>query len=125
MVMAKKLPPGVAKEHKRISNRRHYWDNRDYYLKAGNDYSQLRRYGITPELYSSLLEEQGGKCGICGSDKAGKKGQRFAVDHDHATGDIRGLLCIACNSHLGWYEPHGTKAIVYLATARRHLKIAG
>jgi hypothetical protein len=125
MVMAAKLPPGVAKEHKRINNRRHYWDNRDKYLKMEGERSQLKRYGITPALYASLLEEQGGKCGICRKDKAGKIGQRFAVDHDHATGEIRGLLCIKCNSSLGWFEPHGAKAIVYLATARRHLKIAG
>jgi hypothetical protein len=125
MVMPAKLPPGVAKEHKRLANRRHYWDNRDKYIKMECERGQLKLYGITPALYASLLEEQGGRCGICRSDKSGKKSQRFAVDHDHDTGEIRGLLCISCNSHLGWYEPHGTKAIVYLATARRHLKIAG
>ena len=56
-------------------------------------------YGITLEEYDILLEEQNGKCKICGSDD--NNGQRFCVDHCHETGKVRGLLCRPCNLALG------------------------
>jgi hypothetical protein len=47
-----------------------------------------------------LLEEQGGKCAVCG--KLNNEGRRrLAVDHDHKTGKVRGLLCGNCNTALG------------------------
>jgi len=58
------------------------------------------RYDITIEEYNKMLEDQGGVCAICGTDKTGGKG-RFCVDHDHETDKIRGLLCRNCNLLLG------------------------
>jgi len=60
-------------------------------------------YGLTPEMYSEMLDSQGGKCAICLSEVPNKTrpGRLFCVDHDHATGKVRGLLCCACNSWLG------------------------
>jgi hypothetical protein len=55
------------------------------------------RFGITAEEYHSLLERQGGVCGICKSPP-GKK--RLIIDHDHNTGMVRGLLCYKCNLKL-------------------------
>lgn len=49
-----------------------------------------KQYGITAEDYEALLRYQGGRCYIC-RRKPGKK--RLAVDHDHRTGEVRGLLC--------------------------------
>lgn len=56
-------------------------------------------YGITPELYDELLERQRGVCLSCGTDvpSPDKRRKNFDVDHDHATGEIRGLLCSPCN----------------------------
>lgn len=59
-----------------------------------------RRYGITPADYDALLEKQGGVCAICESPSCAT-GRRLAVDHDHNTGHVRGLLCAACNLLLG------------------------
>lgn len=64
------------------------------------------RYGITPETYDRLLEEQGGVCAIClrppsRETGAGTRVLRLGVDHDHRTGRIRGLLCTSCNGALG------------------------
>ena len=120
----KRLPDHIRKANKAASKKRHYLANRDKYLKMECDRSQLRRYGVTPEIYDSLLAQQDGKCGICKKDRSGKKGQRFAVDHDHVTGEIRGLLCIKCNSCLGWFEPYGHMAITYLACSHRKLRVA-
>lgn len=56
------------------------------------------RYGITPEQYWALYEAQGGTCYIC--ERATGKVRKLAVDHDHKTGYVRGLLCKPCNSVL-------------------------
>lgn len=62
-------------------------------------YALRRKYGITPEEYESMLDSQGGCCAICG--RAPKSGRRLAVDHDHISGAVRGLLCTACNVGIG------------------------
>ena len=54
-------------------------------------------YGITPEEYEALLEYQGGVCAICLQRPVTK---RLAVDHNHRTGAVRGLLCSRCNHDL-------------------------
>lgn len=54
-------------------------------------------YGITPEQYQQMLSAQDGKCGICSN----KPIETLSVDHDHVTGQIRGLLCGKCNKALG------------------------
>jgi len=59
----------------------------------------MARYGITPEQYWALYEAQGGVCYIC--QRATGKTKRLSVDHDHATGYVRGLLCGPDNKILG------------------------
>jgi len=56
-----------------------------------------KTYGLTSEQYDALLERQGGRCAIC---RAKPKSIRLAVDHDHGTGEVRGLLCSRCNHDL-------------------------
>lgn len=58
----------------------------------------LKTYGLTLEQYEALYEAQGGVCYIC--RRATGRTRRLAVDHDHATGYVRGLLCKPCNSML-------------------------
>lgn len=58
-----------------------------------------RKYGITAEEYERMLEEQGGACAICRRSPDPKKA--LAVDHDHRTGQVRGLLCDPCNRAIG------------------------
>jgi hypothetical protein len=70
----------------------------------------LKRAGFAVQEYNSLLTAQGGGCAICG----GLPGRRkLAVDHDHATGKIRGLLCGSCNTMLG--HTHDDQSILKLA----------
>lgn len=75
------------------------------------------KYGLTPERYDAMLVEQDGKCAICGTTEAGGRSGRFHVDHDHATGVVRALLCNRCNPLIGLAEDDAgvlTAAIAYL-----------
>jgi len=63
--------------------------------------STCKKYGLTPDQYSQMLEQQGGGCAICGVTPNGK---RLAVDHCHTTGKVRGLLCSPCNTGLGVFK---------------------
>jgi hypothetical protein len=74
-----------------------------------------RQYGLTHGEYMALLEAQGGACAICGDN-----GQQraLAVDHDHVTSAIRGLLCDRCNPMLGYARD----SIAILEAAIEYLK---
>jgi len=64
-----------------------------------------RRYGITEADYERMLTRQGSACAICRSKNSGiKDSDKFAVDHDHKTGRVRGLLCTNCNKGLGCFK---------------------
>lgn len=64
-------------------------------------YRRLDKYGLTPEQYQNLLNEQNGLCAICSADLSSVTPH---IDHDHATGRVRGVLCQFCNIMIGWYE---------------------
>lgn len=57
-------------------------------------------YGLTAEEYDRLYAHQGGRCAIC--RRATGASRRLAVDHDHRTGEVRGLLCKSDNRLLGF-----------------------
>jgi len=59
-------------------------------------------YGITVQDYDDMLVKQNGVCAIC--QKKCSTGQRLAVDHDHTTKRVRGLLCGRCNQVVGRME---------------------
>jgi hypothetical protein len=56
-----------------------------------------KTYGLAPAQYEALLGLQGGRCAIC---RARPKSKRLAVDHDHGSSAVRGLLCSRCNHDL-------------------------
>ncbi len=57
-----------------------------------------RLYGLSPDAYEALYQEQGKACAICGMPSPKNP---LHVDHDHATGQVRGLLCSRCNTLIG------------------------
>lgn len=63
----------------------------------------VKSHKITPEQRKSLLAKQRYQCAICGVNQSSLK-RRLAVDHDHADGEIRGLLCSNCNLGLGLFK---------------------
>jgi hypothetical protein len=64
--------------------------------------ARLKKYGITAEEYSNMLEEQGGLCRICKDPLV--PGKEEHIDHDHVTGKVRGILCTHCNTALGKFR---------------------
>lgn len=96
---------------KLISDRDYYERNHDVIREQQVWNRLLLRYGVTREQYENMLEAQNGTCGIC--KEPCKTGQRLCVDHDHETGQVRGLLCRACNVHLGVVERPGWLAAAF------------
>ena len=69
----------------------------------------LQRFGITLDEYNNMHDVQNGLCKICGNPE--DLDRRLAVDHDHKTGRVRGLLCFKCNVFLGHIEKMGLATI--------------
>lgn len=67
--------------------------------------SRKRKYGMTEAQYLTLVASVNGRCCICGeTPKPDKLGRTLAVDHDHKSGQVRGLLCRSCNTGLGLFK---------------------
>jgi hypothetical protein len=78
---------------------------RDTTCKACRIIAQREKtLGVTQEQYLQMFKEQQGRCGICDKRLYSKRYKAFAVDHDHNTGRIRGLLCTQCNTGLGLFK---------------------
>jgi len=76
---------------------------------------KLRRaFGITEIEYNEILKRQNGHCATCPRTPE-DEGRRLAVDHDHKTGKVRGLLCYPCNISLGIYEKNKEAFDTYLS----------
>jgi len=63
-------------------------------------YTLRNKFDISVEDYDRMLKEQNGVCAICGQPESSDR-QRLSVDHNHETGEIRGLLCQKCNTMVG------------------------
>lgn len=85
----------VVKEKKQAKYKRDKSKVRDSRLKM--------KFGISLEEYNNKLKEQNGICPGCGMTPE-QNGKDFAVDHNHETGMVRGLLCSRCNAGLGFLQ---------------------
>ena len=74
-----------------------------------------KHYGISIAVYEDMLKAQDGVCAICKGSNANKR--RLSVDHNHSTGEIRGLLCLHCNTLLAYAK----ESAVILGTAIEYL----
>ena len=83
------------------------------------NYQMTRNYGIGLDEYNTMFTNQQGKCAICsGEPPKNQHKKRLNIDHCHATGKVRGLLCDACNRAIGLLKDSPdllNKAISYLA----------
>lgn len=64
---------------------------------------QLSNYGLTMAAFVAMWESQSGKCAVCSIEMlpTGRYKDSVCVDHNHVTGDVRGLLCQGCNHGIG------------------------
>ena len=89
------------KEHYDANPEKRRRQSREYYAAHADEArvsSRKRLYNISSGQYDLLLVSQGGVCAICGSPP---NGMALAVDHNHETGEVRGLLCSNCNVAIG------------------------
>jgi hypothetical protein len=90
--------------------------NPDYQKKYHKEYSNTpeeqslsrarklkKKYGLTLEQYTAMLESQNGCCIGCGSHQS-TLNHKLNVDHNHDTGKVRGLLCRECNRGIGYLK---------------------
>lgn len=70
--------------------------------KADAQKQRLKKYGLSAEQFSDLMTKQDGHCAICPTPLAGGRGEH--IDHDHVTGEVRAILCHACNTGLGHFK---------------------
>ena len=101
----------------------------NYNKNIRNSYLK-KNYGIDEDEYERMFDAQDGVCAICRLPETRTKKSksndlnqqtRLAIDHDHKTGNIRGLLCYKCNVGLGYFQDDATrlnKAIWYLGLTK-------
>lgn len=92
-----------------------------------NRRTALKRYGMTVESFSELSAAQGGVCAICAGPPrwvpwSNKKNvePHLSVDHNHTTGNVRGLLCGPCNSGLGLLKESKELILRAISYLRKH-----
>lgn len=95
-------PKSACKDCQR-ERARDYWRKKPLPKQIQRDRNLKKSFGIGLEEYNRLLDKQGNCCAIC-KTTACESGKNFAVDHDHVTGEIRGLLCMYCNTALGKFK---------------------
>lgn len=78
-----------------------------------------RKYGISADEYAEMFAKQGGVCASCGDSPVGQgRYADFDIDHDHATGRVRGLLCRDCNQGIARFHDDPER----LEAAARYLR---
>jgi len=125
------------------SHKKYYDKNRKRILKAQKEYNEKHKdryrqntknwsskngkrmkewtlktfYNLSLDEFNDIFEKQNGCCAICGIHQSQLK-KTLCVDHDHKTGQIRGLLCNKCNRGIGMFNDD----VILLETAIKYLK---
>lgn len=129
-------PARYAKHMNRV--RAHYVANRDAILTARKEQyaadpakREMHKagnlqwlYGITLEQFQELLNKQGHACAICRKPETNKRRKNLSVDHDHATGKVRALLCASCNLAVGLVEDDPARALRIIAYLEAHASVS-
>jgi chorismate mutase len=101
-------------EYKKAKKKR--WDGRNVEYRRA--YMREWSYGLTQADYDAMLLAQDGRCAVCAGPPVGKP--FLLVDHDHGTGQVRGLLCQPCNVGLGHFQDEPARLQAALAYLTRH-----
>lgn len=99
------------KRHNELARESHQ-RNKHKHVERNRNQVLLKTYGITTIHKLEMIAAQGGKCLICQREFTDSR--RTHVDHCHETDRIRGILCVSCNTRLGWYEKYADKIQEYM-----------
>lgn len=88
---------------------------------AARKHRLKKNYSLTPEQFIEMLNKQKGKCAICGKHAAYEK-KGLNIDHNHETGEVRELLCTACNRALGLLKEDTAIMRKMIAYVGRHIR---
>ena len=94
-----------------------------YNANSNRKHAMKKNYGMTVEEYHFLLDQQNGLYASCGKPERAKirgKLRPLAVDHNHETGQVRGLLCSSCNSALGMLQDDPEQVRALLKYIEKH-----
>jgi len=115
----KRYPESPKSRAKRIARQRAwYWSHRKEASVAQRRRRLRAVYGLTPQDFTDMVRQQNGKCFVCHR----KPRQPLCIDHCHETGRVRALLCLGCNSMLGFA---GDDPIVMLSGASYSIEFRG
>ena len=89
-----------SKEQMRKYNKKYWREN----AQSEKNRKLKSRYGLTLEDFNLMLEAQNRRCAICGESEAAAPRGILQVDHCHASGTVRHLLCASCNGGLGSFK---------------------
>lgn len=137
--MSKRIDPEIKRARRKAYKASYYQKNKARILKRNKAYHSknyekveaqkwkyyLRyKFGIEPKQYLQMVENQQGKCAICGyiAPENAVRTDKLYVDHNHTNGKVRGLLCMNCNSALGHFNEDLTilkKAVNYMENYER------
>jgi hypothetical protein len=118
-----KAHPEQTTAYRRKYQKRYYKRN----TRRVRDRSLKWAFGLPSGQYDLMLSRQKGVCAICRGPETQMlhgKLKCLAVDHQHETGTVRGLLCSKCNTRLGWFEKVQDGVLEYLARWDRERKAA-
>jgi hypothetical protein len=87
----------------RRRSREYHHAHRQERLLAMREWKRKKVYGLSPELFEEMFQKQGYSCAICKKNISNSTRNQH-VDHDHATGKVRGILCSCCNVGIGQFE---------------------
>jgi hypothetical protein len=90
-------------EYRKDYNTTFYKQNKERMDLATKKHRLKKTYGITLDDYNTLFAKQEGKCTICNTHQSQLQ-KSLAVDHCHTTKQVRGLLCMTCNTALGKFK---------------------
>lgn len=138
-----RLCASKKRKEKRLANLDRYrQQDKERYKKYRHTWAKYwnwKQYGLSSTDIDKILDRQQGKCLGCNNDLplTRERGKTFVVDHNHKTGEVRGLLCNLCNRTLGfvkedkqrlyqlaaYLELDRTKPVLYLIGSLRNPEI--
>ena len=118
-----------AKENPHLANagnRRHRARHLEKVQKASRASKIRMQYGLEPEDYDRMFVEQGGVCAICKQPETRRHRDgtpwNMPIDHDHVTGEVRGLLCGSCNSGIANFRDSTERLAAAIDYLNQHVQ---